>query len=293
MSHSPLPDFDALWDFGKPSETECAFRGIADSVGETADAGYLFELETQIARTLGLQRKFDEAHATLDAIDTSPEANGGRPRVRYLLERGRVYNSSGHKASALGLFIEAWELGKEIGEDGLAVDAAHMAAIAEAPEAALDWNLRALELATSSAMPSARKWRKSLHNNLGWTFFAMGEFDRALYHFVESRQVAEETGDKEAERIARWCIAKTYRNQGRVEEALEMQKRQLADLQAEGRTGPFVFEELAECLYVLGRLEEATPYFARAYEGLAADPWVSADEPARLERLGRLAGLIE
>jgi len=292
MSDHNLPDFDALWDFGNPVETEAAFRRVADEFGDSAGETYLVELQTQIARTLGLQRKFDEAHATLDATESSAAVASGRARVRYLLERGRIYNSSGHKASALPLFIAAWELGNEIGEDGFAVDAAHMVAIAETPEQAMRWNLIAIELATSSTMPSARKWRKSLHNNLGWTFFGMGAYDTALNHFENCRAIAEEAGDTEAERIARWSIAKTYRMQGQVAEALVMQEKQLAELEAQGRKGPFVFEELAECLYALDRADEAKPYFALAYESLSKDPWIAEDEPDRVGRLGRLAGLI-
>jgi electron transport complex protein RnfB len=53
------------------------------------------EIDTQIARALGLQRRFDAAHATLDAVSPGLAAVDPRVRVRYLLERGRAYNSSG------------------------------------------------------------------------------------------------------------------------------------------------------------------------------------------------------
>lgn len=292
MHHNTLPDFDSRWDFSQPKETETNFRKILEEVEEIANEAYLVELKTQIARTLGLQRKFDEAHATLDAIELLPSVSSGRARVRYLLERGRVFNSAGKKAAALPLFVEAWELGKQLGEDGLAVDAAHMVAIAEAPDEALRWNLKALDLATSSTRPAARKWRKSLHNNLGWTFFAMKDFDKAMGHFEKCRDLAIENGDHEAERIAQWCIAKTLRFQGQLELALEMQERQFGVLEAEGRKGPFVYEELGECLYALGRSEEAVPFFGMAFDGLSEDAWIVADEPDRIARLGQLSGRL-
>jgi tetratricopeptide (TPR) repeat protein len=232
-----------------------------------------------------LQRKFDEAHALLDTVEPKLGAVATRVRVRYLLERGRVFNSSGKKDLALPLFVEAYEVGREIGEHGYAVDAAHMAAIAEKDSAVLEWNLTALRLATTSEMPSARKWRKSLHNNIGWTYFAMPDYDKAMAQFVECRAVSEEMGDAESERIARWSIAKTHRMQGSFETALSMQQAQLAELEAQGRTGGFVFEELAECLYALNRAEEAKPFFAKAHGALSKDIWLKADEPERLERL--------
>ena len=65
---------------------------------------YRFELLTQIARSQGLQRRFDDAHATLDWVEmvlnglpeteAEGEAAAVTPRIRHLLERGRVFNSS-------------------------------------------------------------------------------------------------------------------------------------------------------------------------------------------------------
>jgi len=290
MDTKNLPDFDALWDYGNPAETEAAFRKILAEVGPFAPEGYVIELMTQIARTQGLQRKFKEAHDTLDEVGPRAIGAGGRCLVRYYLERGRVRNSSGDKKGAGEEFAPAWELGKEIGEDGYAVDAAHMVAIVVSGDEALRWNHKALDLASTSTMPSARKWRKSLHNNIGWTYFGMGDFDTAKLQFEKSRECGEENGDAEAERIARWCIAKTLRVQGHVEDALEMQLAQKAELEKDGREGGFVFEELAECLNALGRIEEAKPYFVKAFEALSQDPWIAEGEPDRIERLKDLAG---
>jgi tetratricopeptide (TPR) repeat protein len=292
MSQISLPDFDSQWNYSDPAGTETKFRAIALDVSETASEGYLVELETQIARTLGLQRKFDEAHATLDAIESLDSTQSGRPRVRYLLERGRIFNSSGQKSAAMPLFSEAWAVGSQIGEDGLAVDAAHMIAIIETPSEALRWNLIALELAESSGMAAARKWRKSLNNNLGWTFFDLQDLEKALFHFERSREIAAEALDTESERIALWCIAKTLRFLGRVEEALASQEQQLSAITAEGKDGAYVFEELGECLYALGREEEAIPFFAKAHAALSADPWLAESDPGRIKRLGEL-GRVE
>ncbi len=111
-----LPDFDTLWDYGKPAETELKFREILAMYGSTADSTYTFELMTQIARTLGLQQKFDEAHKFLDEVETALAEERGsagaspsreawdRVHVRYLLERGRVCNSAkGRKKHCLYL----------------------------------------------------------------------------------------------------------------------------------------------------------------------------------------------
>src|SRR5207249_10877523 len=52
------------------------------------------------------------------------------------------------KASARPLLLRAWELARAGEEEDLAIDAAHMVAIVEGGEQALQWNLMALPLAT-------------------------------------------------------------------------------------------------------------------------------------------------
>src|SRR5688500_12792231 len=119
-------DFDSLWSYDDPAATEGRFREILPQAIESGDRGYHAELLTQIARTQGLQRQFADAHNTLDrALDILPQATA-RARIRYLLERGRVFNSSGEPENGRPLFMEAWDLARANGEDNLAVDAAHM-----------------------------------------------------------------------------------------------------------------------------------------------------------------------
>jgi hypothetical protein len=72
---------------------------------------------------------------------------------------------------------------------------------------------------------------------------------------------------------------------GRVEEALTEQRTLERVHEAAGSHDGYVFEEIAENLLLLGRRDEARPYFARAYAELSADPWLTESEPARLERL--------
>ena len=56
------------------------------------------------------------------------------------------------------------------------------------------------------------------------------------------------------------------------------------ELETEKASG-YVYEEIAECLYTLDRVDEARPYFHRAAETLGADPWLAKAEPRRIQRL--------
>jgi len=297
----PREEIDAMWDFDDPASSEHRFRETAARAEHRGDATMAAILRTQIARAQGLQRRFDEAHRTLDELQaaiadrTAAPAPGAAAAdaevaVRVALERGRVFNSSGARDCARPLFDEAWRLAREAGMDALAVDAAHMLAIvAPDSDAAMDWNRRALDVAESSFDPAARRWAASLHNNIGWTLHGDGEFARALSHFERALELRRERGRDPEVRVARWCVARCLRSLGRVEEALSMQRDLERDHAAAGSADGFVHEELAECLVAQGRVVEARPHFARACELLSADAWFATNEPARLERLRSMA----
>lgn len=280
-------DFDASWDYDRPAETEQRFRRLLPEAER--DRAYYVELLTQIARAQGLQRQFAGAHQTLDEVEWSLEDGMTVPRIRYLLERGRVYNSSQQPDVARPLFLEAWDLARASGEDFYAVDAAHMMAIAE-PGAGnqLDWNLKALAVAESSMSLRAQKWKGSLYNNIGWTYHAQGDFEQALAYLRRALAEREAAGDERETRIARWCEARALRSLGRLEEAYERQRALLAEYERAGERSGYVYEELGECLLSLDHLEEARPYFRMAYEELANDPWLLERESDRIARLREL-----
>jgi len=123
-------DFDTLWDYQRPEGTEAAFRALLPEAERGPDRSYHLQLLTQIARAQGLQRRFDAAHETLDVVEARLGDAPLVARLRYLLERGRVFNSSAAPDSARPLFQQAWDLSGAAPEVAFyAVDAAHMLAI--------------------------------------------------------------------------------------------------------------------------------------------------------------------
>jgi tetratricopeptide (TPR) repeat protein len=251
------PDLDKLWDYSDAAASEKRFRELPVTP----------EILTQIARAQGLQGKFAEAHQTLDSVAT----NTPTVEVRYLLERGRVFNSSGKPNEARPLFLAAWNKAQAAKLDDYAVDAAHMLGILDGNE----WNLKALVLAEKSPDPKAQAWVGSLLNNIGWAHYDKGEYREALAAFERDVKWFDERKKTEPARIARYSAGKTVRALGRYEEALQLQK----SLKPDG----YVHEEIAECLLALGR--DARAEFALAYAELNRDEWFRQNEPKRLERL--------
>jgi tetratricopeptide (TPR) repeat protein len=279
-------DFDSLWDYSDPHQTETRFREILLQVPED-NLAYL-ELLTQIARAQGLQQRFDRAHQTLDQVERRLGKYASRARVRYLLERGRALNSSGHPDEAKPLFEQALDMARELAEDFYAVDALHMLAIVAPPASSLDLNLRAIQVAESSSQAKARNWLASLYHNTGWAYHERGAYESALEMFEKAEAARRSQGRVREIRIAQWCVARALRSLNRLDEALARQLALEEEFEAAGESDGYVFEEIGECLLALNRKEESRPYFARAHHVLSQDSWLAEKEPARLARLKEL-----
>jgi tetratricopeptide (TPR) repeat protein len=285
-----MPAIDDLWDFDDPSASGARFRAAIDAADADGDAATADEARTQLARTLGLLARFEDGDQILDAVDAAHPA-GDRVRVRSLLERGRLRRSSGDVTSAVAPFEQAWTLARSLGEDGLAVDAAHMLALVDAAPGVTTWNERALELANTSTDPDARRWRGSLWNNIGWERFEAKDLDGALAAFETALEARREGGSAKETRIAEWCVARCLRELGRAREGLAIQERLAATAAADGvDEDGYVSEEAGLCLLALGRADEARPHFRRAAELLGADAWLGEHEPERIARLRELGG---
>jgi tetratricopeptide (TPR) repeat protein len=286
-----LPDFIKLWDFQNPGKTETAFREILPQARASGDKGYVAELLTQIARAQGLQRKFEDAHKTLDEAEALLTDDLKKARVRCLLERGRAFNSAGNKDKAKPLFMQAWEVATKANEETLAVDAAHMMGIVEEPAKALEWNLKAIDYCEKSKNPKVTSWLGPLYNNTGWTFYEKGDYPRALELLTKAQAFYLKHGTPNQIRVAKYSVGKTLRALGKVEDGLRIQQALKAEYLELKEEDGYVDEELGECLLALKKPDEARPHFKKAYELLSKDEWLVENEPKRLERLKNLAGI--
>ncbi len=288
MNPEPV-EWRSLWNYDDPKASEERFRSVLDQCRSTALLGSECEVLTQIARAQGLQRNFDAARDTLRGVRDLLDETTSRARILYLLELGRVENSSGNPEASKIHFLEAYRLGVEEHEDFLAIDAAHMLGIVEIGDQSLEWNERAILDAEQTTDPVARGWLGSLYNNTGWTYHNLGKFERAMHMFRRALDFRlEQRGSERNILIARWCVARCLRSLGRLEEALADQHALEEENHALGIEPGFVYEEIAECLTALDRMDEARPYFAKAHEVLSKDPWLTPD---RIERLKLLAGV--
>jgi tetratricopeptide (TPR) repeat protein len=262
-------ELDKLWNFANPAASERALRdALSHATGDDA-----LILKTQIARTHGMRRHFDEAARLLRELEPALASAGPLPRAYHALESGRVLVSTAHPAGSItpdarfaahDLYLKAIEQAAIAADDAVAIDAMHMLAIVETdPEAQLRWNFEALELARESDQPKAIRWEASLRHNIGCALSAAHRHEEALAHFRAAADLRAEAGEVEENRIARWMVAKTLRALGQIHDALDMQQELESEHAAHGKADPYVFEELEIIHRSLGDAARAADYAAR------------------------------
>jgi len=281
---------DALWNFERPKESEARFR--TEAAHHARGTREMAEATTQVARTLGLQRRFADADRTLKAVKPMLRHLPARVRVRYLLERGRRDNSSGNAARAFAWFEQALAASVDDtlpGADFYRVDALHMLALAAPASRRVAWNLKALAAADASQDPRTRGWRASLLHNLGFAMHERGNDEAALAYWQQALSAREAAHDVERTRIARWTVARGLRALGRLEEAEAIQRRLADEFAAANAPDGDVFEELAEIAFARGDHDAARAWAAKALALLDDDVDLRTDEPGRRARLEALA----
>ncbi len=232
-----MTDPTSLWDFADPAGSEQRFRLAA----EDAEGRDRLVLLTQVARALGLQERYDDAHALLDDL----AAGDDEVATRIVLERGRLLRSAGSPQEARPQFEAAEQSAAGAGLEVLRIDALHMLALVAEGGEQLALTQQALALARASRDPLARDWDASLLNNLAMTHADAGDFDAALTGFEEALSCCERIGDAGRIRVARWMVGWALRNLGRTDEARTVQRALKAELEAAGLEDPYVDEELA------------------------------------------------
>jgi len=176
----------AFWDFDDLDGTEASLR---EQLERETTGGGRAEVLTQLARVEGLREKFDKGEELIRQAEAFA-GDSGAARIRIDLERGRLLRSSGNHSSAMPRFEAAYNAAMRARELFMAIDAAHMCALA-APDrgSRLGWTQRGIDVAEASSDRNVSYWLGPLYNNLGVDHADAGEHEAALTAFQRALEV--------------------------------------------------------------------------------------------------------
>jgi tetratricopeptide (TPR) repeat protein len=256
-------DVDALWNYADPAASEVRFRqALAAARGDEA-----LVLRTQIARTLGLRARYEQAQRELDAVEAAARDAGAEVHVRLALERGRTLRSSGRPAESIALFQRAFDVADAARLERLAADALHMVALAMPTlDERIAWNRRTIDYAQRARDPKAQGWQAAALNNIGNDLRGASRLDESLAVFREALAAYELIGRADRIRFARWQVANVLRLKGERDAALAMQLALERDAAAANDPDPYVYDELALLHAARGDETEAGRARQRAQE---------------------------
>jgi tetratricopeptide (TPR) repeat protein len=266
-----------LWDFSDPAASRERFRQVAHEAASDTDKAFAL---TQVARTFGLQGRFVDARAALAEADPLLPMSG-KQRAQYWIELGRIENDEHHPAEALSCFQRSLALARDVQDEYLAVDAAHMIAIVVPKDERPEKAAFALSLARKAADQRTRHWIGAISNNLGWTYLELGQPENAVQYFRESLAYRQNQNEPTPIRLARYGLGCALRASHRLEDAVLV----LNEALAMGGSIGYIEEELAECLLSLGQPVQAKPLFQAAYSKLKANTDLDERDSKRLSRL--------
>jgi tetratricopeptide (TPR) repeat protein len=268
-----------LWDLNDTAASLERFRQLERAATVAAEKAFAL---TQVARALGMQGDYAKGEATLAEADRLMPAVG-KVRAQYWLELGRIQNAEHNPTQALSCFQKAVELARDAQEEYLMVDAAHMIAIVVPKENQPESAEVALSLAHNASNEKTRHWIGPIANNLGWTYMELSQPEKAVESFTQALAYRLTQKERTPIRLARYALGCALRASRQLDEAVSVLNQALAM----GGSLGFIEEELAECLFSLGKAEQAKSLYEAAYNILKANTDLEKRDPERLLRLLR------
>jgi tetratricopeptide (TPR) repeat protein len=298
-SSTKSQDIGLLWNPLNAGASEIDLRALLPAAQVAAqkndlDRGYLIEVYLHIARAQTAQNKIAEARLTLAEaekllVEPLPDDLTESIKIKWLIEKGRLYISEKTPSQARAVFEQAYDLANQSGQDHFVVDVAQMMAIIEPQKTQQNWIMKAIEIAEKSQQSSAKRTLGSLYASLGWKQFDLHQYEKSEETFRKSLRHFQDHGTEREIFIAKWSIGRTLRAMNKTESALVIQKELLSELGLGGSQGRShdgrLYEEVAECLQTLERSAEAQLYFELAYKEFSNDEWVTDNQPVKLKRM--------
>tara|TARA_B100000674_G_scaffold36491_1_gene25554 strand:+ start:4846 stop:5724 length:879 start_codon:yes stop_codon:yes gene_type:complete len=283
-----------MWDFSNPQNCEKNFR---EKMEKHSDSAFeVWELQTQVARALGLQGKFIQAFKILDSIQAGLEfaptcVSKDLVGIRYNLEMGRLLMLNDKPEDSIRYFKFALKLALNIEAEDLSMDAINMLVSVVSINERIEFGLKGIDLATKSDNGELKSSIGNLAIEIGESYLQVQEYQKAIEQFMHACDIFSKAFDAEKVRYIRLSICIAQRALGLHKEALLELRAQEEWHKKSGTNDAIVFEEIAENLLALGH-SSSSIYFSKTLKYFEAESMIGKKGPERLARIKQLARKI-
>ncbi len=280
-----------MWDYSDPQATE---KNFLEKMKEHSNSAFdVWELQTQVARALGLQGKFIKAVQILDSIQAGLEYSPvceakDLVGIRYNLERGRILLLTEKVEDSIRYFRFALKMAMKIKADDLSIDAIKMLLRVTSINERIEFGLKGINIAIERGNENLYSSIGELATVVGQAYLANKEYQKAIEQFMHARDIFSKLIDAENARITRRSICIAQRGLGNYKEALLELRIQEEWLKKSNDSDGIIFEEIAENLLALGH-NSSSVYFCKALECFKAEGLIINMDPNRISRIRELS----
>ncbi len=283
-----------MWDFSDPEACEKKFL---EKMKEHSKSAFdVWELQTQVARALGLQGKFIQAFHVLDSIQAGFEyaptcKSKDLVGIRYNLERGRILLLDKRISESIRYFRFALKLALKIEADDLSVDAIKMLLSVTCVNERIELGLKGINIASEKGNENLHYSIGEMATGVGQAYLEKQDYQKAIEQFMHARDIFSKAFDADNVRVIRRLICIAQRYLGQHKEALLELRAQEEWLKKSGNIDGIVFEEIAENLLALGH-SSSSIYFSKALKCFETQLLIADMDPKRITRIRELARTI-
>jgi tetratricopeptide (TPR) repeat protein len=209
-------------------------------------------------------------------------------QIAWLLEYANLSRGERTPSQSRIAYSEAWTLAVDSEDEENEVEIAERMAESEPLKVRIGWIEKGIEIASSSKNDILKTRLSTLYRAQGRDHHELRRYPHAIESYRKSFEAAKDAKNITDELLAESAKGNTLRAMHKTEEALELQMNLLSRFEGNSENIGEVYEEVAECLHALKRVEEAEGYFASAHRTFSTDPHFEDRRPGVLKRLKTL-----
>jgi tetratricopeptide (TPR) repeat protein len=185
--------------------------------------------------------------------------------------------------NAIAQLMQAWDLNIKLKNKYNTVEISFLLSLIVPQKMQNSWRQTAIKNCKEFLTdPTLQSWYSYIMQLEGWHAFDFKKYPESLDCFEQSLQNTKDA----AENIQiRWAQARIYRAQNKIQEALDLQLKNLEEIKSLNISNGYISLEIAECYQYFHKKQEAKLHFEQAFLELSKDKWFYDNRKDDLDRM--------